>query len=71
MGKLHVSLAHQLMENVEHIVRDFRESQREKRKKVEICCFCEYSDTVMKALMSGAMEGPQNSCKASANFIFI
>ncbi|XP_015759730.1 PREDICTED: proline-serine-threonine phosphatase-interacting protein 1-like [Acropora digitifera] len=35
MGKLHVSLAHQLMENLEHIVRDFRESQREKRKKVE------------------------------------
>ena len=52
MGKLHVSLAHQLMENLEHIVRDFRESQREKRKKVKICGFCEYSDTVMKAQIS-------------------
>ena len=36
MGKLHVSLAHQLMENLEQIVRDFKESQREKRKKVKI-----------------------------------
>lgn len=56
MGKLHVSLAHQLMENLEHIVRDFRESQREKRKKVKICCFCEYIDTVMKAQIPCQMQ---------------
>ncbi|XP_068743904.1 proline-serine-threonine phosphatase-interacting protein 1-like [Montipora capricornis] len=35
MGKLHLSLAHQLTEQLEQCVRDFRETQREKRKRVE------------------------------------
>jgi len=41
---------------LEQLVRDFRESQREKRKKVKICGFCEYSDTIMKAQISCQMQ---------------
>lgn len=35
MGKAHISLAQQLIEQLEQCVKDFREMQREKRKRVE------------------------------------
>ena len=34
MGKAHISLAQQLIEQLEQCVKDFREMQREKRKRV-------------------------------------
>lgn len=34
MGKVHISLAQQLIEELEQCVRNFREMQRDKRKRV-------------------------------------
>ena len=50
MGKAHISLARQLIEQLEQCVRDFKDTQRDKRKRVGInifipfyaCCFIYY-----------------------------
>lgn len=36
MGKAHISVAHQLIDQLEQCVKEFRETQRDKRKRVSL-----------------------------------